>query len=1058
MTSPCHNCGREYLTARALAGKAVACRSCGALNDGAGGPPPQQPEKRGARERDRESKRREPQPLSGAAFTVGGDLPAVDAARDERSAREAMEAMPDPRRVNLMNRAVLGLGIGAALMAMLVVAGLFAVRYLESSKDGRDWSAEMLATPQLVTETSTGSAFLVEVKGDLWLVTNYHVIDDATEVDVVFPDPATGKEIFRIADQRASEFRVHKRFLDAQLDSSDGIHFDVAALQVEAHRAGLERIGARPLAIVPSDEVRAGQQVFALGHPGTSFEFGDQADSGAVHTARHTLTAGLVSSIRRDARRPIVVQTDAAINHGNSGGPLLSQDGEVVAINTWGDLQLKSGGQTESRQGMAFSLSVDHALEVIAQGATVLAMQEEFARRALLNTGSQPTVQGPSDEATWATFPALREPFGRALGEQWAWQSRVILATGADGRYFGRYTPSAGGGVDILILALPKLPTIDLDVTTVVDDAGAALGNDRDSDPGQAAEVRIASSQLTAGGSIVVEIGTFVGGRGVPAEFVILVFERRVGGVPPAAPPTVPPLPAVPGVPAPLPAVPQPTPPQPASPLPAAPQPSPAAPQTPAPQLPPAPAGATKSSVIELADGMADTVYASSLIGLREFDRRFLTNVGSRDAFDAMEKAFVDGTPNLVRDDPDFARDIMRASMLRSFLFPVANGMSLDASRPLFEALLLQVPAGTRVGVYLEVDAAMRRYLALPSDGLVSRSADIRLDAGGQTDAYRHDPQSGMFRVSLSLPWNDDELHKLQQAMEIPYSLIVRYEDGSEDRLTDRVRVNPVAQVEGAYPFGLGFAALVDETHPWIKRVIDEINQRSDVKAAGAAITGAGGSPAQRLESIALVWQDLVDRGLRYQNLTAADGLAQRCRLVHESLGSGNANCIDGTVLLASFLEAMSIDSYIVLVPGHALLCADGGDQWIFIETTGMGATVSRDPSTSYDDRFAALRARAAMFRTGAVDALEGACGSGVATVVQQIDQARQVLAEVRSMEAEYDRRSGDPAWMQRFEAALLELSRQIMIVPVSLARQHGVRPVGAPTNLDQGFRIPPRR
>jgi hypothetical protein len=98
------------------------------------------------------------------------------------------------------------------------------------------------------------------------------------------------------------------------------------------------------------------------------------------------------------------------------------------------------------------------------------------------------------------------------------------------------------------------------------------------------------------------------------------------------------------------------------------------------------------------------------------------------------------------------------------------------------------------------------------------------------------------------------------------------------------------------------------------------------------------------------------------------------------------------------------------------------------------------------------------MFRTGAIDALEGACGSGVATVVQQIDQAKQVLADVRSMEAEYDRRSGDPAWMQRFEAALLELSRQIMIVPVSLARQHGVRPVGAPSNLDQGFRIPPRR
>ncbi len=123
------------------------------------------------------------------------------------------------------------------------------------------------------------------------------------------------------------------------------------------------------------------------------------------------------------------------------------------------------------------------------------------------------------------------------------------------------------------------------------------------------------------------------------------------------------------------------------------------------------------------------------------------------------------------------------------------------------------------------------------------------------------------------------------------------------------MRVNPVAEVEQAYPFGLGFAAMVDETHPWIKHVIDEINQRSDVKAAGVSLTGGGGSPEQRLQSMALIWQDLVARGLRYQNLTAASGAAQRCRLVHESLGTANANCIDGTVLLASFFEAIGIQS-----------------------------------------------------------------------------------------------------------------------------------------------------
>jgi len=455
---------------------------------------------------------------------------------------------------------------------------------------------------------------------------------------------------------------------------------------------------------------------------------------------------------------------------------------------------------------------------------------------------------------------------------------------------------------------------------------------------------------------------------------------------------------------------------------------------------------------------MSDTVYASSLIGLREFDRRYLTNISYADAIEGVRRAFIEKTPNFVPGDPSFARDILDASVIRSFSFPVANGMTLSQSRPLFEALLEHVPPDTRVGVFLEVDASMRRFLALPSDGLVSKTADIKLEDGGRSDAYRHDDASGVFRISLELPWKDDELHKLQQAVEIPYSLLVRFDDGSEDRLTGRIRVNPMPQVEDAYPFGLGFAALVDETHPWVKRLIDEINQRSDVKRSNAGITGSGGSPESRLESIALVWDDLVSRGLRYQNLTAADGRAQRCRLVHESLGTGNANCIDGTVLLASFLEAMGIESYIALMPGHALLCVDGGDQWLFIETTRLGAAVSRDPGTAYDEEFAAMRARGPVFRRDSIHSLEAACESGLATVGRQIEAAKEVLTEVRRMSGMLSRRSNDQAWMASFDSALLRLSNQIVFIPVSLARANGVKPVGAPSDLDRNFRIPPRR
>ena len=1030
MTARCHNCGREYLTARALAGKPVACRSCGALNDGAGGPPPAQPEKRVERER------REAKPLAGASFSVGTALPRTNADADELAAREAIGAVPNPERVNLMNRAVFALGIGAALLSVLVIAGLFVVRAIETNPDsGRDWTVEMLATPQVVTDQATGSGFLVEVNRELWLVTNLHVLEGAEEVDAIFPDPKTGTELFRIADRRIADFRVHKRVIDSYLDRRDAAYMDLAVLNVEQFRDNLTKIGSTPLPVVKSDAIRTGQPAYALGHPATAFAFGDESKDESTNTARHTLTAGLISSVRQDPNRPILVQTDAAINSGNSGGPLLSAAGEVLAVNTWRDVELKGAGQAESKQGMAFSLATNHVLEVIATGPTVRELRKGADVRAQLNTGTAPTLQTQSEETGWPTFATLGTAFGRARGEGWNWTSRQVLATGPDGRYAGVYRTLSSSPTDVLILALPKLAAIDLDLTEVANAAGGIVGKDDGPQAGVVAEVRVEAAQHT--GSLSVEIGTFASDRGVPAEFVVLIFERAAGGAnsPGATPPPgVPPAPVAP--------------PNSPAPSPGQPQPQPIAP----------PRTGSVASMVELRDGMSKTVYASSLIGLREFDLRFLTNSAPDEAFDAIEQAFVDATPNLVDGDPKFARDIMEASLLRSYIAPAADRMTLFQSRPLFEALLEHVPTGVRVGVYLEFDSKWSKYLSVASGGLVSKSADIKLEQGGLSDAYRHDTTSGLFRVPLDLPWNYDELRGIEQAIDVPYTLIVRYDDGSDDRMSGRIHVNPVTQVERAYPFGISFASMVDETHPWIKRIMDEINQRPDVKAAGARIAGGGGSPQARLESIYLLWQDFVGRGLRYQNLTAADGIAQRCRLLHESISSGNANCIDGTVLLASFLEAMGIQSYIVLLPGHALVCADCGNRWFYIETTAMGEAAPRDPPSAYDADFHALRQLGKFYQTPELDSLELACDSGLGAVADALGRAQQVLTRYRSMAAEFEQRSNDAAWQAQFWQTLEALAQQIQIVPVSLARQNGVRPVGAPADLDQQFRIPKRR
>jgi Do/DeqQ family serine protease len=140
-------------------------------------------------------------------------------------------------------------------------------------------------------ETSLGSGVIVSRDGHV--ITNHHVIEDNTEVEV------------QLADGRT---------LPAQVVGDDK-QVDIAVLKVDG--AKLE-----PLALANSDNVRVGQLVFAIGNP-----FG----------LAETVTAGIISAKgRRDITDSKVemLQTDAAVNHGNSGGPLINLRGEIIGINT----------------------------------------------------------------------------------------------------------------------------------------------------------------------------------------------------------------------------------------------------------------------------------------------------------------------------------------------------------------------------------------------------------------------------------------------------------------------------------------------------------------------------------------------------------------------------------------------------------------------------------------------------------------------------------------------------------------------------------------------------
>jgi serine protease Do len=166
---------------------------------------------------------------------------------------------------------------------------------------------------------SLGSGFIIDTAGIV--VTNNHVIDGADEITVILQDGTTMKATLVGRDEAV----------------------DIAVLKVTPEKP------LTAVAFGDSDKERVGDWVMAIGNP---LGLGG------------TVTAGIVSARGRDIRSgryDDFIQTDAAINRGNSGGPLFNMDGEVIGINT--AIASPSGGSI----GLGFSIPSNQAKNVVAQ-------------------------------------------------------------------------------------------------------------------------------------------------------------------------------------------------------------------------------------------------------------------------------------------------------------------------------------------------------------------------------------------------------------------------------------------------------------------------------------------------------------------------------------------------------------------------------------------------------------------------------------------------------------------------------------------------------------------
>lgn len=166
---------------------------------------------------------------------------------------------------------------------------------------------------------SIGSGMIYDPEG--YIITNAHVVKGATDIKVVLPD---------------------QREFDAELIGIDDVH-DIAKLRIRTQQLPFARLGN-------SDNLMVGEWSIALGNP-----YGY-----LMNDAKPSVTVGVISALGRNISQDQggsqylnMIQTDTAINQGNSGGPLVNIHGEVIGINTF--IFSETGGSI----GLGFAIPIN---------------------------------------------------------------------------------------------------------------------------------------------------------------------------------------------------------------------------------------------------------------------------------------------------------------------------------------------------------------------------------------------------------------------------------------------------------------------------------------------------------------------------------------------------------------------------------------------------------------------------------------------------------------------------------------------------------------------------
>lgn len=188
---------------------------------------------------------------------------------------------------------------------------------------------EFFEAPREYKQSGLGSGVIIDKKG--YILTNEHVVSDASEIEVTLSDGRKFKGTLQGSDPRS----------------------DIAVIKIDAENLPVARLG-------DSNEVKVGEWAVAIGNP---FGF-------LMSNPQPTITVGVISALHRsfgyageDRTRYYgdLIQTDAAINRGNSGGPLVNLKGEIIGINAL--IYSTTGGY----QGIGFAIPINRAKKILEE-------------------------------------------------------------------------------------------------------------------------------------------------------------------------------------------------------------------------------------------------------------------------------------------------------------------------------------------------------------------------------------------------------------------------------------------------------------------------------------------------------------------------------------------------------------------------------------------------------------------------------------------------------------------------------------------------------------------